>query len=314
MFDGWKVFSHLQQVAQILLSTGTTPKDAIPTEFRQIYLLRLATFVRRRSVSMGEELAPFGYADLFTPARSRKKRKGREQSASASPALLLERTSEELAGSGWVDESTRPLTTPDPELLREALALVSFPGSPHVLCLGLGSPAASRDARAQLAFLLAACDGLSIDRAKVTAYDPVFTAEDTQLLDTLADSEPAQRARYAIAAPTVIFMPHCDLQLYENLLRENWTRDRLPNVVLIANRLTEYADSTPSRKFAVEYPCVSRLAPYLTTRALPACPSHPTAFNNTAIQHTRSAELPVGSLTDDWWELSQRPDCTVTAT
>lgn len=33
---------------------------------------------------------------------------------------------------------------------------------PAVLCLGLGSPTASRDARAQLAFLLAACDALAL--------------------------------------------------------------------------------------------------------------------------------------------------------
>lgn len=37
-------------------------------------------------------------------------------------------------------------------------------------------------------------------------------------------------------------MPHCDLHLYENLLRENWSRAQLPNVLLIANRLSEYAE------------------------------------------------------------------------
>lgn len=51
-----------------------------------------------------------------------------------------------------------------------------------------------------------------------------------------------QNARYGIEERTIVFMPHCDLQLYENLLRENWTRERLSNVVLIANRLSEYAE------------------------------------------------------------------------
>ena len=35
---------------------------------------------------------------------------------------------------------------------------------PKVLCLGLGSPSASRDARAQLAFLLTLCEDLRIVR------------------------------------------------------------------------------------------------------------------------------------------------------
>lgn len=37
-------------------------------------------------------------------------------------------------------------------------------------------------------------------------------------------------------------MPHCDLHLYENLFRENWSAQRLPNILLIANRLNEHAE------------------------------------------------------------------------
>ena len=56
------------------------------------------------------------------------------------------------------------------DTLRDSLRLVSSTDSPlrpalsplKFLCLGLGSPAESREARAQLAFLLAACDDLSI--------------------------------------------------------------------------------------------------------------------------------------------------------
>lgn len=83
-------------------------------------------------------------------------------------------------------------------------------------------------------------------------------------------------------------MPHCDLPLYENILRENCSRERLPRLLLIANRLSEYLDrcvphrrrcrylarpdphtetyalahalgSIPSHKLRAEYPCVARL-------------------------------------------------------
>ncbi|KAI0361882.1 hypothetical protein OH77DRAFT_1440886 [Trametes cingulata] len=239
----------------------------------------------------------FGYDDHFTPARTRKKRKNRPQAAPPSPAVLLDRASEELAQSDWLLEAQ--------QILRESLeeAFAASDAAPDVLCLGLGSPASSRDARAQLAFLLAACDDLSIDRTKVSVYDPVFVEEDLRLLAQLRLTPlPENRhASYGLRSPTIVFMPHCDLHLYENLLRENWSRTHLANVLLIANRLSEYAESIPSRKLASEHPCVARLAPYLTSRPLRPCTAFPTAFNNTSIQYARSDSLAARSA--DWWTL-----------
>ena len=58
-----------------------------------------------------------------------------------------------------------------------------------------------------------------------------------------------QSAVYPLSEPTIVYMPHCDLPLYENILRANGSRDRLGRLVLIANRLSEYIDRcvpTPS--------------------------------------------------------------------
>ncbi|KAI0670584.1 SRR1-domain-containing protein [Trametes maxima] len=248
-------------------------------------------------MASGPSNTQFGYEDHFTPARTKKKRKNRPQPAPPSPAVLLDRVSGELAHSDWLRDSLQSLR----ESLEEAFA--SSDGAPGVLCLGLGSPAASRDARAQLALLLAVCDDLSIDRTRVSVYDPVFAAEDVQLLAHLRlTALPENRhANYELRSPTIVFMPHCDLHLYENILRANWTIARLPNVLLIANRLSEYAESIPSRKLISEHPCVARLAPYLTSRPLRACASFPTAFNNTSIQFVRAASLKARDA--DWWAL-----------
>lgn len=48
-------------------------------------------------------------------------------------------------------------------------------------------------------------------------------------------------AHHRLESSTIVFMPHCDLHLYDNLFRENWSREQLPRVLLIANRLSEYA-------------------------------------------------------------------------
>ncbi|KAI0708980.1 hypothetical protein C8Q76DRAFT_799022 [Earliella scabrosa] len=338
----------------------------------------------------------FGYEDHFQPARTRKKRKNRPPSEPPSPAVLLARASEELAGTDWLRDTLRTL--------RDALE-DAFPAAdvvPDVLCLGLGSPSSSRDARAQLALLLAACDDLRIERTKVSVFDPVFVEQDRELIAhcRLTALPENRMARHALESPTIVFMPHCDLHLYENLFRENWASERLGNVLLIANRLSEYAESIPSRKIAAESPCLARLgklslpstrtrshahthtrpprlpdacprpfrasrlyslsrtpireldyapsrspryaattserslapacplaagqlatstlldplafaharphaAPYLTSRPLQPCATHPTAFNNTAIQFVRASAL--AEREPDWWALPRAP-------
>ncbi|KAH9934876.1 SRR1-domain-containing protein [Fomitopsis serialis] len=247
-----------------------------------------------------QDVPSFAYSEAFTPARPRKKRNNRPARDGPSPSALLQQTTDELAATEWTRECR--------QILRESLDALGF-RCPSVLCLGLGSPSASRDARAQLAFLLAICDDIRIDRANVSVYDPVFAAEDVALLAALG------RGRFRAAAPTVAFMPHCDLQLYENLLRENWSGAGphaaadadagagLSNLVLISNRLSDYAESVPARKMSVEHPCVWRLAPYLVSRNLPACAAYPTAFNNTAVQYAR-----VGDAGEDFWELPPPTD------
>lgn len=242
----------------------------------------------------------FGYSDAFTPARPRKKRSNRPARDVPSPSALLQQTTDELAATEWTRECK--------QIVRESLDALSL-RCPNVLCLGLGSPSASRDARAQLAFLLAICDDLRIARANVSVYDPVFAEDDVALLAALGVARLTEdrRGRFRAASPTVAFMPHCDLQLYENLLRENWSGADagagLSNLVLIANRLSDYAESVPARKMSVEHPCVWRLAPYLVSRNLPACAAYPTAFNNTAVQHAL-----VGDAGEDFWELPPPTD------
>lgn len=56
---------------------------------------------------MDQTFPRFGYADTFTPARTRKKRKNRRDRELPPPALLFERTMGELAEGDWVQECKR---------------------------------------------------------------------------------------------------------------------------------------------------------------------------------------------------------------
>jgi hypothetical protein len=44
-----------------------------------------------------------------------------------------------------------------------------------------------------------------------------------------------------VNAPTIVYMPHCDMELYENLLSANWKPqiDAL-KLLFIANQLSDY--------------------------------------------------------------------------
>jgi len=170
---------------------------------------------------------------------------------------------------------------------------VSFT-SPDVLCLGLGSPSTSRNALAQLGFLLKMCEHLNIERAQVSLYDPVFNEADANLLEELELRRLAEDSlgKYSIEAPTILFMPHCDIPLYENVLRQNWTATKLSNLVFVANQFSEYVESNSLRKMEAEFPCLLQLAPFLDSRSLPISNCFSTAFNNLSIQFVRSGTAP----------------------
>ncbi|GLB35380.1 putative SRR1 [Lyophyllum shimeji] len=220
----------------------------------------------------------------FSPVH-RKKRKSRAPKEREPLLAIVQRLREELGHDDWLSECQ--------QILVESLAKASLATISEVICLGLGSPAASATARVQLAFLLAICENLNIDRAKVFLYDPVFTAEDMTLFAELQVQLLTENkdAAYVIDHPTLCFMPHCDLALYENIIRANWSKTRLPNLVLVANRLADYVESNPRHQLETKAPFLLNLAPTLQCHPFPASRPWPTAFNNTALQHAGGEDV-----------------------
>ncbi|KAL0947083.1 hypothetical protein HGRIS_013224 [Hohenbuehelia grisea] len=181
-------------------------------------------------MSAGE--SSFRYAE-FTVS-SRKRRKNVNKASQPSPITLLDRARMEIEqDSAWFARCMH--------ILQEALTCHRFT-SPAIICLGLGSPTGSRDALMQLAFLLRVCDTLDISTNQVSLYDPVFTDEDKALFEhhKLRLITENNHGAYPADVPTIFLMPHCDLELYESLCRANWCRDRLANLLLVANSFAEY--------------------------------------------------------------------------
>ncbi|KAF7338431.1 Translation machinery-associated protein 20 [Mycena venus] len=223
---------------------------------------------------MTSDNAGFHYSD-FKPVVPRKKRTNKVQIERPSLLTQVQRAGGELAKDDWNARCQ--------QILQEHSTVHDLPPL-QILCLGLGSPSSSPNSRAQLAFLLEICKATGIGHTKVSIYDPVFSEEDVALFEELGFWVLSEnQSRHLLDAPTILWMPHCDLELYESVLAANWSREQLEYMILISNRLGDYVVSNPKRKLETRAPRVLQLEDVMQCTLLPVCPAFPTAFNTIAI-------------------------------
>ncbi|KAG9127654.1 hypothetical protein FRC07_011240 [Ceratobasidium sp. 392] len=235
-------------------------------------------------------------------ASRRGKGRGKGRMRHSTPPVfsdLLERTREQLVSSGWWNTYRAEIV---PEINRASKSIVGSGDTEEYdgggrneasssrwkcLCLGLGRPTSSIEARAQLSVLLDLCDELQITPTDTELFDPAFEDADVAGLSDLGLRVMSENKKgaYVIDTPTLVFMPHCGVELYERFLRANWSGSTLARVLLVANDLGSYAESTPARRLEARSPCVAKLGksvflvgPYPPPRA-PAPP---------VVNHSRS--------------------------
>ncbi|PBK96686.1 SRR1-domain-containing protein [Armillaria gallica] len=213
-----------------------------------------------------QTLAP-GSSSEFVVVSSQRKRKNRPRRDKPTVSDLVERTKQDLQNDPWTAAAI--------QIVQESSSAVHNDKCLDVLCLGLGSPCSSPNSRAQLAFLLLICKSLNIDRSRVSLYDPVFTEEDLCFFE---EQKLKEKKGYAIDSPTLVYMPHCDMELHEDILIDNST---VRNAILICNRLGDYVESNPSHELEARVPYLCRIV----SVSLPPSNVWPAAFNNTAVQY-----------------------------
>ncbi|OCB84112.1 hypothetical protein A7U60_g8785 [Sanghuangporus baumii] len=212
----------------------------------------------------GTEATERGFASSYSDSATskpnaftlvaRKKKKNRNGKGATmkvfTPEQKLEKSRAELhSDSNWLDAVSRTVHGATANLPAAAIQ--------SILCLGLGSPSESAQARFQLSFLL-------------------------ELRDKILPE-----GKHELEGATLAFMPHCDRVLYENFLRANWRPEAIADLLLIGNDLR----GIPSRVLGKESPCISRLAPLLASTPLPEHRAFPDAFSSTAVQHFDTASL-----------------------
>lgn len=116
-----------------------------------------------------------------------------------------------------------------------------------IIGLGIGSFTSSASSRLQLALLCLLSEELlrrrgEASRCKVFIFDPVMSAEDRAICDTLGIdvlSDNLKGKHCNNGTSTLYFMPHCPYRLYCNLLWSNW--DHLHSTVILGNSFSSYS-------------------------------------------------------------------------
>ncbi|OMP00912.1 Sensitivity To Red Light Reduced-like, SRR1 [Corchorus capsularis] len=76
----------------------------------------------------------------------------------------------------------------------------------------------------------------------IEVFDPVLSATESQVLEALGCSVLSvnEQGRRQAMKPTLFFMPHCEAELYNNLLQANWGVEPLNRVALFGNSFETY--------------------------------------------------------------------------
>ncbi|WMV13406.1 hypothetical protein MTR67_006791 [Solanum verrucosum] len=77
---------------------------------------------------------------------------------------------------------------------------------------------------------------------EVEIFDPLISLAEFRVLTTLGCSVLTinEQGQWQALRPTMLFMPHCYAELYENLLEANWRHDILSNMTLFGNNFEAY--------------------------------------------------------------------------
>lgn len=78
----------------------------------------------------------------------------------------------------------------------------------------------------------------------IEVFDPVLSVTESSVLESLGCTVLSvnEQARREASKPTLFFMPHCEANLYSNLLQANWRMDRLSKIALFGNSFQMYEE------------------------------------------------------------------------
>jgi SRR1 len=190
---------------------------------------------------------------------------------------IVVRAAEILAESAWWTATAVALTSVNttPSAIDQRRT--------RLVCLGLGSFVGSDNARWQMGAALRLREVLGGEKCIGVVADPAMTADDEAVARLLGFSvEYSLAASLAVGddvaseekrdenSSVVLFMPHCERRLYNDVMRRMWTPYLLGRAVLLGNsfelfygagqcarEMWSFMDAVVGDRIAVEVPCLN---------------------------------------------------------
>ncbi|KAM3359873.1 protein SENSITIVITY TO RED LIGHT REDUCED 1 [Capsicum galapagoense] len=128
-----------------------------------------------------------------------------------------------------------------PEIFDWFQKRVGSEGKMQMVIYGIGSIESFEPPRLQLSLAILMKRMFSWI-GEVEVFDPVISLAESRVLTALGCSVLTinEQGRRQALTPMMFFMPHCEAELYDNLLEANWCPDLLDNITLFGNSFEAY--------------------------------------------------------------------------
>ncbi|KAL0397630.1 UNVERIFIED_CONTAM: protein SENSITIVITY TO RED LIGHT REDUCED 1 [Sesamum calycinum] len=128
-----------------------------------------------------------------------------------------------------------------PEMMSRILKVSGSEEKMQMVIYGIGSIESFEPPRLQLSLALLMKRKFDWIGA-VEIFDPIISLTESKVLTSLGCSVLSinEQGRRLALKPTMFFMPHCEAELYDNLLEANWRVDRLKCLLLFGNSFSAY--------------------------------------------------------------------------
>ncbi|ORX50287.1 hypothetical protein BCR36DRAFT_326860 [Piromyces finnis] len=174
-----------------------------------------------------------------------------------------------------------------------------------IVSYGIGNFMKSRISQFQFALCILLKANLKLN-GKVYFYDPIFTEVEKEVInnygfEVIEDNEHGKRN---INKMTLFYMPHCNYNLYNNVLGTNWELGKLSKLILIGNDFSIYDENMVSSKLESEAPFLKAILPLTKKVAFPELFESNDIFNNTSIHFFPKSNLLEQS--EQFWNMKDK--------
>lgn len=128
-----------------------------------------------------------------------------------------------------------------PQILEYFLKVLGAESNMQMVIYGIGSIESFEPPRLQLSLAILMKRRFSWI-GTIEVFDPILSLTESRVLEALGCSVLSvnELGRRQALRPTLFFMPHCEAELYDNLLQANWRGDMLNRIVLFGNSFVAY--------------------------------------------------------------------------